>query len=131
MYHQYKGRVQFFIVYIKEAHPSDDWAMRVNPKVKYIKDPTNLFERFQVANTCVADLKISIPCLVDDMENSVARAYKGWPDRLYLVGKDGKIAFQGGPGPMGFKPEELKESLKKELTKIGVDPSEEPAASGG
>ena len=94
--------------------------MRVNPRIKYIKDPTNFFERFQVANTCVADLNISIPCLVDDMENSGARAYKGWPDRLYLIGKNGKVAFRGGPGPRGFKPNQLKKAIQEELKKIGA-----------
>ena len=115
MYVQYKDRAQFFIVYIKEAHPADDWAMRVNPRIKYIKDPTTVFERYQVANSCVADLKLSIPTLLDDMENSAARAYKGWPDRIYVVDKEGKIAFRGGPGPMGFKPAEMEEALKKLL----------------
>ena len=92
--------------------------MRVNPRLKYIKDPTTQFERYQVANTCMNDLKISIPCLIDDMDNSAARAYKGWPDRLYVVGKNGKIAFHGGPGPMGFKPDEMEVALIEELRKI-------------
>ena len=120
MYADYKDAAQFFIIYIKEAHPSDAWVMRVNPRIKYIKDPTNFFERFQVANTCVADLEISIPCLVDDMENSTANAYKGFPDRLFLIGKDGNVAFTGGPGPMGFKPDEIETALVEELKKIGA-----------
>ena len=118
MYAQYKGVAQFFIVYIKEAHPSDDWANRVNPRLKYIKDPTNLFERFQVANTCVRDLEVSIPCLVDDMENSTARSYKAWPDRLFVIGKDGRIAYTGGPGPEGFLPHEMEKELRAELARV-------------
>ena len=103
MYQTYKDQVQFFIVYIKEAHPSDDWAAEVETsKLRWIKDPTNTFERYQVANTCVADLNLTIPCLIDDMENTTARAYKGWPDRLFLVGKNGTIAYSGGPGPGGL-----------------------------
>lgn len=117
MYEQYKNDAQFLIVYIKEAHPSDDWATKVNPRLKYIKDPTTVFERYQVANTCVSDLKIKIPCLIDDMENSAARAYKGWPDRLFIVGKNGKIAYASGPGPSGFMPHEMEIELKKELAR--------------
>lgn len=96
--------------------------MRVNERLKYIKDPTNKFERFQVANTCVNDLKISIPCLLDDMENSTAVAYKGYPDRLYIVGKDGRVAYHGDPGPRGFKPLEMEKALRAELTRIGELP---------
>lgn len=115
MYEQYKDQAQFLIVYIKEAHPSDDWASRVNSRLKYIKDPTTLMERTQVASTCISDLKINIPCLVDDMNNTAARAYKGWPDRLFVVGKDGRIVYTGGPGPSGFLPHEMEAALKKEL----------------
>lgn len=93
--------------------------MEVSERVKYIKDPTSVFERYQVANTCVSALDISIPCLLDDMENTTALAYKGWPDRLYIVGKDGKISYRGGPGPRGFSTEELEVALKAELAKIG------------
>ena len=120
MYNTYKDVAQFLIVYIKEAHPSDDWPMRVSPRIKYIKDPTTILERYQVANTCVADLNLSIPCLLDDMENSTAAAYKGHPDRLYIVGQDGKIAYRGGPGPGGFQPALLETALKFELAKIGA-----------
>ena len=117
---KYEDLAQFLIVYIKEAHPAEDWPMRVNKRLKFIKDPTTIFERYQVANTCVADLKISIPCLIDDMLNSAAKAYKGHPDRLYVVGKNGKIVFHGGPGPMGFKPLVMEKALRAELKRNGT-----------
>ena len=119
MSEKYGDVAQFLVVYIKEAHPADDWPIPVSKRIKYVKDPTSIFERFQVASTCVADLKISIPCLVDDMDNTAAVAYKGHPDRLYVVGKDGKIAYHGGPGPMGFKPAHMEKALRFELAKIG------------
>jgi hypothetical protein len=103
------------VIYIKEAHPSDDWASRVNPRLTYIKDPTSFYERSQVASTCVSDLDIDIPCLVDDMDNTAAKAYRGWPDRLFVIGKDGTVAFVGLPGPFGFLPSEMEEALRKEL----------------
>lgn len=59
------------------------------------------------------DLKLTIPCLVDDMNNTAQKAYAGWPDRLYVVGKDGKVAFKGDLGPKGFKPAEAEAALKK------------------
>ena len=39
-------------------------------------------------------------------------AYAAWPDRLYVVGVDGKIAYQGGPGPGGFRVNEVEAWLK-------------------
>ena len=120
MQEKYADRVQFLVVYIKEAHPADDWPMVVSKRIRYVKDPESIFERFQVASTCVRDLDISIPCLIDDMENTAARAYKSHPDRLDVVGKDGKIAYHGGPGPMGFKPAHMEQALRFELAKIGA-----------
>jgi hypothetical protein len=42
-------------------------------------------------------------------------AYNALPDRLYLIGKDGRIAFKGGHGPLGFKPAELEAAIETEL----------------
>jgi len=37
--------------------------------------------------------------------------YTGWPDRIYLIDPQGKIAYKSKPGPFGFKPEELAAAL--------------------
>ncbi|MFP6837039.1 MAG: deiodinase-like protein [Pseudomonadales bacterium] len=42
----------------------------------------------------------------------MASAYGALPDRLYLVGRGGRIAFQGDPGPWGFNPEKLAEAIQ-------------------
>jgi len=115
MYQDYKNAAQFFLIYIKEAHPSDDWAKPVDGEDTYYADPTDLSERTSVAETCVTDLGLTLPTLVDDMENSTARAYKAWPDRLYIVGTDGRITYQGPPGPAGFDVDVAETALKAEL----------------
>jgi hypothetical protein len=56
-----------------------------------------------------------MPMAVDDVDNAVASVYGGWPDRLYLVAADGRIAYQGGEGPFGFLPEELAAAIAREL----------------
>lgn len=45
------------------------------------------------------------------MQNSAERAYTGWPDRLYLIDREGRIAFKSPPGPYGFQPSELEKAL--------------------
>jgi Iodothyronine deiodinase len=55
-----------------------------------------------------------MPVLIDGLDDAVARAYGAWPDRLYLIGRDGRIAFQGGEGPFGFKPDELEAAIESE-----------------
>ena len=78
-------------------------------------DPKTFHERTEVASSCAKKLHYTMPMLIDDMKDSTARNYGGYPARLYLVGKDGKVVYQGGPGPRGFKPDELEEQLKKVL----------------
>ena len=56
-----------------------------------------------------------MPAVIDGVDNTVASTYGGWPDRLYLIDTDGRIAYQGGEGPFGFKPEELANAIDSHL----------------
>jgi type I thyroxine 5'-deiodinase len=47
-------------------------------------------------------------------------AYTGWPDRLHLIERGGRIAFKSKPGPFGFHPEDLAAVLKSD-THLSVD----------
>lgn len=117
MAERYAGRVASFVVYIKEAHPEDGWVLASNREQDIaVTDPTSQGERTEVAGTCAVRLDIRIPVLIDGMDNETARQYGGWPDRLYLIGKDGRVAFQGEEGPSGFKPEELERAIESELS---------------
>jgi hypothetical protein len=80
-----------------------------------VLDPATDDERATVASACAVSLRLQMPMVVDGVDNAVASAYGGWPDRLYLVGSDGRIAYQGGEGPFGFKPDELERAIEREL----------------
>lgn len=82
-----------------------------------IEDPITLAERIAVARRCVKDLGLTIPAVVDRMDDAVNLAYRGWPERLYLVRQDGKLAYAGGPGPFGFEPDELEKAITGLLPK--------------
>jgi hypothetical protein len=108
IYTKHKENVEFFLVYIKEAHPTDGWQVPVNNKDGILfKQPKKLEERQEVATTCSAKLDIKFPVLVDGMDNKTNADYAAWPDRLYIIGKDGKVAYKGGPGPGGFRVNEM------------------------
>ena len=48
----------------------------------------------------------------DDLSNSTEIAYTGWPDRLYVIDRAGKVAYKSAAGPYGFKPAEVEATLK-------------------
>lgn len=116
MYNDYKGQVEFYLVYIREAHPTDGRQSGANEREKIlVKQPTSFDERLDVAKTMCSKLDIKLPTLIDGIDNKVGDAYAGMPDRLYLIGKDGNVAYQGAKGPGGFKPAELEAAIKKTL----------------
>ncbi|MBM4068937.1 MAG: hypothetical protein FJ271_08350 [Planctomycetes bacterium] len=112
MHNRYKDKVQFLAVYVREAHPSDGWASPGNEKVGIaFLQPRTLAERIGVAQKCSAALEINMPLLVDDVNDRVGHAYSGMPDRLYIIDRAGKVAYQGGRGPFGFKPGEMEQAV--------------------
>jgi type I thyroxine 5'-deiodinase len=116
LYKKYKDRAEFYIVYIQEAHPVDAWQMDVNVKDGALLATTKtLDDRTKAADTCVIKLGLDLPALVDKPDDAVERAYTGWPDRLYVVDANGKIAFKSAPGPFGFKPEDVESTLERLL----------------
>jgi type I thyroxine 5'-deiodinase len=114
LYRDYKDRAAFYIVYIEEAHPIDSWQLDDNVEDDVLVASTRtLDERVEVAGMCVRNLGIELPALVDDTDNRVERAYTGWPDRLYVVDRAGRIAHKSAPGPFGFKPAEVERTLER------------------
>jgi hypothetical protein len=114
---QYKGKVNFYAVYILEAHPTDVWEMQSNVRDKVLfRSPRSEEERSSVANTCVRKLGIKFPAVIDGFDNHAETAYTGWPDRLYLIGPDGKVLYKSKPGPFGFHPQDLAAALKQTVS---------------
>ena len=72
-------------------------------------------ERVEVGSACMLKLALEIPALVDEMDDAVANAYGAVPERLYLVGRDGRIAYKGGMGPIFFRPEEWEARIQEYL----------------
>ena len=112
MHQRYGDRVEFLAVYVREAHPLDGWRMASNDRAGIkVKQPRARTERLQVARTCCSSLEIKMPVLVDEMDDRVGHAYSGMPDRLYVLDRQGRVAYKGGRGPFGFKPGEMEQAL--------------------
>jgi hypothetical protein len=116
LYETYKDRVEFYLVYIREAHPTDGRQARANERDGILfTQPKTLDERIGVYTKMCEGLSLKLPALIDELDDKVGTAYNALPDRLYLIDKEGKIALQGRPGPRGFKPEELEAAIKELL----------------
>jgi type I thyroxine 5'-deiodinase len=114
LYKTYNDDAQFLLIYIREAHPDSVLFVEADGRKELIKvrQTETLLDRIETAQTCSASLHLSIPTLVDKTDNAVNAAYAGWPDRMAVVDLEGNIAYYGGKGPGGFKPNEVEKWLK-------------------
>lgn len=112
----FEGRAEFVYVYIKEAHPEDEWQMDVNREAGVVySQPESFEERIELAHAFVSEMDVETPVLVDDMGNTANACFAAWPERIYVVGSDGRIRYKGGMGPFDFDPEELVGFLQDHL----------------
>jgi iodothyronine deiodinase-like protein len=68
-------------------------------------------ERTAAATLCSKTLNVTMPLLTDDLDNRVGHAYSGMPTRLYIIDREGRVAYKSGRGPFGLKPGEMEQSL--------------------
>ncbi len=83
------------------------------------RQPRSKEEREQVATKCSAALEMTMPLLVDELDDRVGHAYSGMPDRLYVISRDGRVVYKGGRGPFWFNPAEMEQSLIQCLIEEG------------
>ena len=123
LYRRYGAQVEFFVVYVQEAHPTDGWQSDTNitDNVLY-RQHQSFDEREEVAQACSLDLHLDLPVLVEEMSNSIDEAYGAAPERLYLVGADGSVAYQGGAGPHFFDLDEWEQAIEACLTVEATNP---------
>ncbi len=113
LYEETKDRARFLLVYVREAHANDEWEMEDNAERGLsFAQPTSHAARIAAAQECVADFRLEMPTVVDGLDDRVKNLYGGWPDRLYVIDASGRIAYQSGVGPFGFKPDEARAFLR-------------------
>ena len=114
IHEKYQQQVEFLCVYVREAHPDNGWRVPENLEAGiHFNEPTTLGERADVAHVCQLSLDLKMPMLVDGIDNAVEEQYKGMPMRLFLVDKDGLIAYTGNTGPFGFDPDSWEAAIEQ------------------
>lgn len=121
MYRDLGDRADFYVVYIAEAHASDGWQLASNVADGVVlRQPLTFDEREATAMRCAAALDLSIPTLIDGMDDAALDAFAAWPERIFIAGADGRLRYCGGPGPFEFKPDEARAALEALLAANGL-----------
>ena len=111
--------VEFLLVYGREAHTEDGFQSAYNREDGVLfNQPTTFQERCLIALRFCEQQQVTMPVVVDDMKDSVTRAYGGFPARMYVIDGDGKIYFQSDWGPSGYMPTLLKAMIEELLEAV-------------
>ncbi|HEX5272058.1 MAG TPA: deiodinase-like protein [Gemmataceae bacterium] len=78
-------------------------------------EPRTLEERAEVARYFAREFRLAAPLLVDALDDKVEADYQALPVRVYVIDQEGKVAYQGGAGPGGYEPAEVRPVLDRLL----------------
>ncbi|GAM25747.1 hypothetical protein SAMD00019534_089220 [Acytostelium subglobosum LB1] len=114
IYEEFKGfDIDFYIVYLAEMHPADGWVIGGDSISTCYKQPKTMEERLTIVKALQEySPNVTIPYLVDLIDDNFNQVYDAVPERLYVL-ENNKFSYVGGPGPFQFIPEELREYLTK------------------
>ena len=103
------------MVYVREARTLYRQD-QIPPDVPDVEISSTLEERCAFAATRMAAMELdAIPTVVDHLSDTVATLYRALPTRLFVIGRDGTIAYQGAPGPRGLDPDAWEAAIEAEL----------------
>jgi len=80
---KYAGLVDFYVLYVREAHPGQNYPAH-----------RNLPEKLSNAKDLQYEEQIGRTILVDDIDGKMHINYGALPNSVYLIGKDGVIAHR-------------------------------------
>lgn len=116
LHETYKDGAAIYLIYVREAHGDDGWRVPENLTDDiHFNEPRTDDERTEVASVCQLSLDLKVPMLIDSIDNYVEEHYIAKPIRLYVIDRDGNVAYNGAQGPRGFDPEAFEEALKAEI----------------
>lgn len=121
LYEDYKDHADFLTIYVREAHPTDEWQMKSNGKDKddvCYAQPKTLEQRVAIANDFTKRFKYSVPFGIDEMNNAANDAYAAWPERLYILDENGRVSYKGGNGPFKYNPKEVRAWLAERYGEV-------------
>jgi tetratricopeptide (TPR) repeat protein len=113
LFGQYGAQAAFLLVYIREAHATDDWQSTQNTREGITVAPALTIQvREDHAAMCTRELHLKFPALVDGMDGLVEAAYAAWPSRAFVIGRDGRVRYSTRLSQQEFHAEEMEKVLR-------------------
>jgi len=107
---KFSQHADFLFVYTAEAHPAEEANFTGNISISAHQQ---LADRERAAGVLRERLgsQMEVPIVLDSMKDLASSAYCSLPERLYIV-LDGRVSFEGEPGPLGYSVEAARRHLQ-------------------
>ena len=84
LYEDYREEdVEFFLVYVREAHPGEE-----------VPAHESYDDKVRAAELLRDEEDVDIPVIVDDVDGRIHRDYGKMPNSTYIIDKSGRVAFR-------------------------------------
>lgn len=112
--HRFGKQVPFLLVYIREAHSTEQWQSTRNERQDVVlRAAANMEEKKEHALMCTRKLHLPFPAVVDSMSGAVETAYGAWPSRAFVIGKDGRVLYSARLTELDFHPDDMEAELRR------------------
>jgi tetratricopeptide (TPR) repeat protein len=113
---KYGRRIPFYLVYIREAHATNNWQSTENEREAISLAPAKtMAEKSGHAALCTRKLHLKFPALVDGIDGRVEKAYAAWPSHVFVIGENGRILYASGLSRQDFQPKAMETALLSAL----------------
>ena len=84
---RFEDKVLFIVLYQREAHAGES-------RFVDIEQPETMEARTELASKSCEELNIATLVVIDDMDNSVRKAYGELPNSAYMIQKGGGVFYK-------------------------------------
>lgn len=114
LYRKYGSRSAFLLVYIREAHASNNWQSGRN-SAEPVTEAATLTQKQEHAAMCSRKLHLPFPAVVDGMDGAVESSYRAWPSRVFIVSTAGRVTYSSRLTELDFRPLEMEQVLRRTI----------------
>lgn len=109
----YGQKAAFLLVYIREAHATDQWQTARNERDQVQLAPASSEkQKGEYAAMCERKLHLRFPSVVDGLDNAAERAYSAWPSKVYVISADGRVRYSSGLTEQEFDSSAVEKAIR-------------------
>lgn len=111
LYNRFHAQVDFYTIYLAEAHAEDHWPIGSTIKVNAHQ---TINDRLQAAQYLIDELHWPIPVYCDNMQDEFLELFAAWPLRFYIV-HDYTLKYIAEPEGASFSVSDLSCALQQQM----------------